>query len=399
MKRKIKLAGRRQCTGCQVCADACRHEAAIPYIGSDGHYYVKIDARKCTGCGACMRVCPVVSGFSYTNELRKSRPYAAWATNDDLRRRSSSGGVFAAVASYVLGSGGVVVGVAMTGSTARHIPIERIEELPKLQGSKYQQSDASGIYETVLEYLRQGRTVLFSGTGCQVGALYSFLGKRVFDNLFTVDLVCAGVPSRLLIDKYQERVPRSEIVSYRDKIDGWSGINLTTIENDRIKRNSPDSVFVSRGFAAGITIRYSCTDCRFVGLYRKADLTLADFWGETDFPAEHEKGISFLTVHSDRGAWLVEHAALHYHPTTWEKSLNKNPRMVFGKIFYISKGWERICIGKLFDKCSFSTLTSLYTGKYGGWLWFPYRVYRFVIWKCNTAIVRRKVKKIISSEK
>lgn len=345
-----------------------------------------------------MRVCPVISDFSYTNEQRKSKPYVAWANQDELRNRSTSGGVFAAIASYVLNHGGVVAGVNMEHSVARHIMIENVNDLHKLQGSKYQQSDTSRIYRSVQEHLEKNKTVLFSGTGCQVGALYSFLGKRTFDNLFTIDLVCSGVPSRLLINKYVEQIPNSEIISYRDKTDGWNIINVTTIENGQTKRNSPYATFIKKSFLTGFTSRYACNNCLFTGLHRQADLTLADFWGDKDYPAEHQKGISFMTIHSDKGAWLAQNADLSYHLSTWSKSITKNPRMVTGKTHFISHTLERIYIGKLFNTCSFSFLSGIYAGKYTGILWFPYKVYRFIIWKWNALLVKKKVKKILSRE-
>ena len=207
-KRKPQLANKKECTGCLACVDSCRHDAIGSYVGSDWHYYVKVDDDRCVGCLQCEKTCPIASKQDY-EQSELAAFYAAWNKNDEERKRSASGGAFSTMARYVLEHGGVVVGAATENvCDVRHIIVTDISELPRLQGSKYTQSNTNGIYKRVYELLKDGRQVLFSGTGCQVGALLSFLrNKRYTGHLITVDLICGGVPSKLLLQKFVQHEP------------------------------------------------------------------------------------------------------------------------------------------------------------------------------------------------
>lgn len=130
--------------------------------------------------------------------IREPRPlpavFAAWNRDDGVRRDSTSGGVFSLLAEYILESGGVVFGAALDGQQhLRHIACFRKEDLWRLRGAKYVQSDLGDCYREVKRWL-QVKPVLFSGTPCQVDGLYRYLGHRP-ENLTTCDLVCHGVPS------------------------------------------------------------------------------------------------------------------------------------------------------------------------------------------------------------
>jgi len=387
-----------------ACVDACGHDALHEIVGRDGHYYVEIDREKCIKCGACMKVCPVVSDFRYGDNLRggESKPFAAWCNDDCLIGRSSSGGVFAGLAAYVLNAGGVVIGSAMENSVARHIAVESIADLHKLQGSKYQQSDTQGIYRTTLEYLKSGRTVLFSGLGCQIGALYSFLGKRNFDNLITVDLICGGIPSRLVEKKFLSLTGYDNITGYRDKIDGWfdgKGYALSVEHNDESLRIPLKDSFVLKTFCGGLTQRYSCGDCKFNGINRKADITIGDFWGIREFKEHRTAGISVAITHSQRGESLLRKADIELHATDWTKVLSHNPRLAVGKVRLHRYRMGRIFIRPLFDHLSMKHLDILYAGGKGSVMWLPYRAFRYVLWRLQMRYSRRQIEKILLSLK
>lgn len=399
---RIKLAPAKSCTGCMACVDACRHDALHSEIGRDGHYYVRLDREKCLKCGACMKVCPVVSSFRYGENSRGgvSKPFAAWSNDRDLIRRSASGGVFAALAVEVLRAGGVVVGSAMENSVARHIVIESIDDLYKLQGSKYQQSATQGIYRATEEWLKSDRTVLFSGLGCQIGALYSFLGKRRFDNLITVDLICGGVPSRLIIEKFLSLTGYNNITGYRDKIEGWfdgKGYALSVEHNDENLRIPLKDSFVLKAFCGGLTQRYSCGDCKFNGIDRLSDITIADFWGIRDYKEQHADGISIAITHSEKGEALLRKADIELHAADWQSVLSHNPRLVNGKVLFSRYRPERRLVDKLFARLSMKNLEIIYTGRHGGVIWLPYRAMKYVLWRWQMRYNARRVKKILSS--
>ena len=129
--------------------------------------------------------------------------YACYNTDKDVRLSSSSGAVFSSLAENVLEQQGVVYGVAMSEDcySAEFISVTSKKQLTKLRGSKYLQAKIGNTYRSVKEALSSGKLVLFSGTGCQVNGLKSFLGKD-YENLICVDVICHGAPSPALWRKY-----------------------------------------------------------------------------------------------------------------------------------------------------------------------------------------------------
>lgn len=384
----MKLASKYKCTGCLACADSCHKNAITSYVADDGHFYVRIDDDVCVNCGKCEKVCPVVSGFRYRKQ-EPSRLYAAWNTNREQRMKSTSGGAFSALATRVLADGGLVVGVAMKESQAYHCVVDDVCELYKLQGSKYQQSDTTGIYRKTRDLLKSGRLVLFQGTACQVAGLLSFLCNKEYDNLITVDIICGGVPSKLLVDKFKTLSPQSEIVSYRDKIDGWGDYRLTIERNSERVRNPRHGELVLDGFKGGLTDRYSCMDCQYNGMYRKADVTIADFWGDTHFKAQHHDGLSLVICHTQKGLKLAEQSALEMHEASFPEAVRKNPRMVCGKMCGASYRLERRLLSWNFRHLPLSVLEAVYANKCDHLVYFPYKVFRYIHWRIADGKLRR----------
>ena len=376
--KKIKLASQHDCTGCLACLDSCNKGAISSYIGKDGHRYVHIDDKACVKCGRCQTVCPVLSSFNYKKE-EVSTPFAAWNTNHIQRMKSTSGGVFSALATYIIKEGGVVIGVSMHNSQAYHCCIQTMEDLEKLQGSKYQQSDTTGIYKKTLDFLLSGKLTLFQGTACQVAALLSFLGKKHFVNLITIDIVCGGVPSRLLIDKFKEKFGECDILSY----------NLTIANKNGIVRNPSFGGLVINGFSSTLTNRYSCYDCKFNGLYRKADITIADFWGDDKFKEQHHDGLSLMICHSAKGMSIIENSTIEHHVVSFWDAVKENPRLVYGKVWGVSKRPERRFIGWNFKYLPVSVLLAIYDPLPNNIFCLPYKILRFVLWKISSAKIKR----------
>ena len=194
------------CCGCLACIDSCFCNALSINISADGFFYPFCDSTICKECGLCESVCPVLDILNFPRHDFKTQPFAAWSLNDETRLRSASGGGFAELAHQILREGGVVTGAMIKGTDVFHTIIELPEELQHLQGSKYLQSNTVEIYRKTLEYLQNDRTVLFSGTPCQVAALLRFVSNTRYSGmLYTCDLVCHGVPSRTFFKVYIQK--------------------------------------------------------------------------------------------------------------------------------------------------------------------------------------------------
>ena len=212
------------CCGCSACYDACPKSAITMIEDKEGFLYPAIDEDKCIDCKLCEKVCPTKNKKKNKSLLEA---YAAYNTDENIRLKSSSGGVFSLIAEYVLRNQGVVYGAAFDENfEVEHLRVASVEELELLRGSKYVQSKLDGIYNLCKKDLEIGKQVLFTGTPCQVSGLKSFLRKE-YDNLVCMDIVCHGVPSRMVWRKYLEyriNFAKSKIVqiAFRLKNEGWT---------------------------------------------------------------------------------------------------------------------------------------------------------------------------------
>lgn len=383
---KPNLANKKECTGCLACVASCKKNALSSSVDEDGHFAVLCDTDKCVLCHKCELVCPVVSDFEYKGDS-ESAIFAAWNLDDDVRKLSASGGAFSALASYILDQGGYVFGAANVGvCDIRHICINNREQLPLLQGSKYTQSDASLSYPQVLNLLRHRKIVLFSGTGCQVAGLLSFLRFYKYEGkLVTVDIICGGVPSKILIETFVANEPYKikKIISFRTKTNGWKSqgfkYNLLVEDSEGNKHDYTNRKnLITDGFCSELTNRYSCYNCRFVGLERKSDFTIGDLWGDKKFPREHYNGLSLVVAHQETSIQLLNQMSeyLHCEPIEANDAVRHNYRLVSGKMKG-SKCIERRCLSILFSKLSYSLLKHIYANDIKLCSpWILYKLYR-----------------------
>lgn len=394
-----KLADNYKCTGCLACVCACTKGALTSYYNEEGHLFYKMDATLCIECGLCEKTCPVVSGIKYgNNKLTESQPFAAWCKDEGLRANSSSGGVFAGLAQFVIEQGGVVIGVSLEHNEVKHIIIETVDDINKLQGSKYTQSNTDGIYKKTKHYLKAGRTVLFSGLGCQVAGLLSYLGNKEYAGwLYTVDLICGGVPSRFIIDKYLEQNQEvKEIAGFRNK----GKYEFSVIDTDGYKQVVPltDRPFPLCGFYTELTNRYSCYDCHYNGAHRQSDITIGDYWGDTEFLQEHEKGISVAVVHSNNGRNILKQANIEAHEIGWKNFLMHNPRMIDGHKDS-SQTKARRNLEKAFAEYPYEKLLQIYANKATmrePWL-MAKKIWRYMIGRFKGKMYRKQLKEKINN--
>ncbi len=326
------------CTGCFACYNACPNNALSMKQSSAGFYKPVIEANRCNNCGRCSAKCPAFESKSAGNRSADDIPaYAAWTKNDEVRKHSSSGGIFTEIANTVIDLGGTVYGVMWESNQALcHARAETKQEIIPFRGSKYLQSNVGLAYKEISRMIRNGKTVLFSGLPCQVAALNKFVAD---ENLITVDFVCHGTPSRLVFHKYLEYISNSRTIksiNFRDKENGWSKFRISVdfTDGSNYSETFLEDPFLV-GFLSDLYLNDSCYKCRFCSMPRQGDLTLADYWG---VPKEYKSslGVSLVLSNNSKGDKLLD--ALKYKggiellQTPFESTLKGNPRIVDGNL-------------------------------------------------------------------
>lgn len=299
------------CTGCGLCANVCTQNSIRMVWNADGFLVPQVNEEKCINCGLCVRKCilnaPKQEVHDSVDEVESS--YGAWNRNKDVLAESSSGGVFTPLAKCTLQAGGVVYGVAWEDSkTAKFLRVTEFEDLCRLRGSKYTQAIPSYVYREVREDLKTGRQVLFSGTGCQVFALKQYLGKS-YENLLTVDILCHGVPSHIILDKYvdeNERKYRKKLrsISFRDKKKGWRDFHVVRhFEDGSVQTSSLRKDVYMRLFLSDKMLNRACYNCMFGHLPKPGDITLGDYWEVHKLHPEWPitEGISAVLANTEKG--------------------------------------------------------------------------------------------------
>ena len=302
----IHIATTNQCTGCSACASICPTKSITMIEDKEGFMQPHIDADTCIKCHKCEKTCPIVSPISIPTDF-ETQAYAAINKDEAVRMRSSSGGMFYALAKWTIEQDGVVFGARFDENwEVVHDYTETIEGIEPFMRSKYVQSWIGETYKQAKEFLKAGRQVLFVGTPCQIGGLHAYLGKG-YENLILVDFVCHGLPSPGVWRDYLKwKVKGDKIVdiNFRDKRDGWLYYQCvtTTTTTTTTRESKMDNIFF-KGFLNDVYLRPSCYSCSFKLSHRISDITIADFWGieSIDPNMFDDKGTSLMLIHSNRG--------------------------------------------------------------------------------------------------
>lgn len=305
----IKITDKSKCCGCTACSSICPHNAIYMQPDTLGFLYPVVDESKCTDCGLCEKVCSF--NDHYDTSLNFQQPYAYGARHKDMHEveTSRSGAAFIAISDYVLEQGGVVYGVGYTDHfRVVHKRAVTKEERDEFKGSKYVQSDLTGIFRQVKQDLKSNLLVLFSGTPCQTSGLASYLGEKLRDKIILVDIVCHGVPGPYVWRDYLaylEKKHGDEIyyVNFRDKSRfGWKA------HQETYKFMSGEWIFTNV-FYKHITFRQSCGVCPYTNTRRPSDITIADFWGwektDPDINAD-DKGVSLILINTEKGKMVFD---------------------------------------------------------------------------------------------
>lgn len=294
------------CCGCHACFSVCEEQRITMQADAEGFWYPVVDQEGCNDCGLCETVCPMSSKSAESNPLAA---YACVSNNNDIRRQSSSGGIFSLLAETVINDGGVVFGARFDEDfNVVHDWTDSLDGLGVFRGAKYIQSRMGDGYKEVRDFLARGRQVMFSGTPCQIAGLRSFL-EQDNEDLLSVDIVCHGVPSpgvwlrykQQLEKRFQSRITK---VDFRVKDSGWKSYSVAAAFANGTEYRSPaDQDIFMGGFLRDLYLRPSCYRCRFKTPYRKSDITLGDFWGiERVLPhMDDDLGTSLVLVNSPKG--------------------------------------------------------------------------------------------------
>ena len=329
----ISIKDKKQCCACSACAQACPKQCIKMVWDNEGFLYPKIDTSVCVDCGLCEKVCPVL------NQKETREPLEAIAAinpNEDIRRNSSSGGVFTLLAESVIEQGGIVFGARFDEQWQVVIDAaETIEQVESFRGSKYLQARVEDSYKRCKNELETGRQVLFSGTPCQIAGLYNYL-RKTYNNLLTVDFVCHGVPSPGVWNKYLSEVVSSTQkaivdVNFRDKPEGWRKFHLSLSFNEE-KDTAKLSTWYNedaymRAFLSNMILRPSCYACPTKSGKSHSDLTIADFWGiEKILPElDDDKGVSLVFVNTERGRMTLDLDKLLFRKVQYKDVIPSNP--------------------------------------------------------------------------
>lgn len=305
----INVVDKRQCVSCTSCFNKCPTNAIELLVDSEGFKYPSIDNKKCINCGICDQHCPIlkkkVDKLNYDTEI-----YAANNINIEDRLDSTSGGIFTLFAEHFFDQNGYVCAAIYNDKwLVEHYISNNINDLVKMRSSKYLQSDLGKCFCKIEELLKQNNKVLFCGSPCQVSGLKCYLNKD-YENLLTIDFICRGMNSPKIFEKFiceLEDIYKSKVVNvkFKNKTYGWN-LFSTKIEFENgkqyIKNRYRDSYMVGY-LKYNAFMRPSCYDCKFKGINRASDITLADFWGieKIDIDFSDDKGTSMVIVNSLKG--------------------------------------------------------------------------------------------------
>lgn len=374
----INIKSKKECCGCQACASVCAHRAITMQADAEGFLYPMIDKDACTFCGLCEQVCPVIHQVPPHQPLKV---YAARSNDEELRRQSSSGGIFTLLAEAVIREGGIVFGAKFNEEwNVIHAWTESIDGLAAFRGSKYVQSTIGNTYKEAKEFLLQGRKVLYTGTPCQIAGLKRYLRKD-YENLLTADIICHGVPSPLVWQKQLDQMrAKGEItsISFRDKTYGWSqyAFRLSyipttagTSKEQTLLIPRSENAFM-RGFLADLYLRPSCHDCPARRGKSNSDITLGDFWGiQHVFPKlSDNKGCSAILIHSTKGQIFYNKLKRTDIESNYECILSENPSLEYNpkQTIYARRFWRKFpqqglrCISSICNQRNILNIKSQY---------------------------------------
>lgn len=309
-----------QCVGCMACVVTC-HKQAIKIEDSLLSYNAVIDTKKCVDCKKCEKVC---QKYNLIEKKTPIRWYQGWSNDDEIRKTSSSGGFATAIMKSFIEMGGSVCSCFYKEGEFVFKITDSIEEIGIFTGSKYVKSNPVSAYEPIKKKLREGEKVLFLGLPCQVAGIKNYIGKELENKLYTVDLICHGTPSPMILDKF-----------FSDK-----GIKLSTIKDLKFRVNSRFNLYneyksitppgivdsYTYSFLKQVNYTENCYNCAYAKIERISDVTLGDSWG-SDLKSEISSGVSLALCQTEKGLELLQKANIFITGVDIENAIENNSQL------------------------------------------------------------------------
>lgn len=328
----INVIDKHNCCGCSACASICPKRCIQMVADNEGFLYPQVDKDTCIDCGLCEKVCNELQPYGKREPLKV---LAAINKNEEIRLKSSSGGIFYILAEKVIKEGGVVFGARFDENW--QVVIDYAEDMKGVEafmGSKYVQARMENAYKDVKRFLTDGRMVLFSGTPCQVAGLHKYL-RKPYDNLLAVDFICHGTPSPkvwgMYLDEVVKDAKRISSVEFRNKDKGWKDFSFNLRFNEGDKMVSMLSPYKQnhymKAFLRDIILRPSCYKCKAKGCSSQSDITIADFWGVHNIYPEmdDDKGTGLILLNTDNGIDALDKKQVISAETNFKRIKSLNP--------------------------------------------------------------------------
>ena len=329
----ITITDKHNCCGCSACSSICSKHCITMQADNDGFLYPKVNEADCIDCGLCEKVCHELHPYDKREPIKV---LAAINNDEEVRLKSSSGGIFYLLAEKTIAEGGVVFGARFDEQW--QVVIDYSEDMKGVEafmGSKYVQARMATAYADAKRFLTEGRKVLFSGTPCQIAGLHHFL-RKPYENLLSVDIICHGTPSPKVWSLYLDEVVTAgrkaiKDVQFRNKRNGWKAFNFTMEYNKdeqsvSLCSHHQQNHFM-RAFLRDMILRPSCYQCQAKSGRSHSDITLADFWGiNTEMPdMDDDKGTGLVLVNTGKGRTALDWSKTNHKETTTDVALGHNP--------------------------------------------------------------------------
>lgn len=309
-----------QCTGCAACVDVC-NKGAINIVDNIRTYNAIINPDLCVKCGLCERICPNNSLVATQHPIAW---YQGWATNEQVRMASSSGGVATAIALEFVKSKGVVCSCTFKDGKFIFDFAYTVDEIKKFTGSKYVKSTPNGIYKKLKELLKANTKVLVIGLPCQIAAVKHVIGNNPL--LYTIDLICHGTPSPKILEMFlnEKGCPITKIadIRFRKKTDYFLSNGIKPIELPSVMD------MYTYLFLKSVSYTENCYSCYYASLNRVSDITLGDSWGTLLSADEVKKGISLILCQTEYGKSILENTSLHLENVDLDNAIINNKQLL-----------------------------------------------------------------------